>query len=73
MPDLVEQIEAMTPDCRTGALIALDAVTRPLTVREIERALMRRGVTKSRATIIAASVKGLALVAVVGAEANSST
>lgn len=69
MTDLVAQIEAMTPEGRKGALFALDAVTRPLTVREIERALQVKGVPRSRATVIAASVKGLSIIAVVGGEA----
>jgi len=67
-PDLMTAIDAMTPEQLTGATIALDHVTRPLTVREIEHALRRHGVVKSRATLFAASLRKLSIIAVVGPE-----
>ena len=66
MSGLLDAIEAMAPDELAGALVALDHVSRPLTAREIEQALRAHGFTKSRAVIIAASVKRLGIVAVVG-------
>ena len=68
MLDLAEAIAAMTPEQRKGATIALDAMTRPLTAREIERALLSRGVPRSRAVIVSSSIKSLAIIAVLGGE-----
>ena len=70
MSGLLDAIEAMAPDELAGALVALDHVTRPLTAREIEHALRAHGVSKSRAVIVAASVKRLGIVAVVGGEGS---
>ncbi len=58
----------MSAEQLAGATIALDHVTRPLTVREIEGALRSRGVPRSRAVIVAASLKRFGIVAVVGPE-----
>lgn len=66
---LIETINAMTPAERRGALVALDLVTRPMDAREIETALRLRGVPRSRAVILAGSLKGLAIVAVTGERA----
>lgn len=63
---LVELIESMSPAERAGALKALDACTRPLDVREIERALRNVGVPSSRAVAAASALKKIAIVAVVG-------
>jgi hypothetical protein len=68
MPDLSDTIMAMTPAARHGALVALDAASRPLAVREIEEALRAKGVSHSRSVIIASALKGLAIIAVVGPE-----
>ncbi|WP_221795685.1 hypothetical protein [Aquisediminimonas sediminicola] len=61
-------IEGMNTDQRDGALTMLDHISRPLTVREIEGALRLHGVPKSRAVIIAASIKKLGVIAIVGGE-----
>lgn len=66
---LTDQVAAMPAEQRAGAIAILDHLTRPLTVREIEGALQKRGVSRSRAVIIAASVKHLHVVAMVGGEA----
>ncbi|EPR12083.1 hypothetical protein M527_01830 [Sphingobium indicum IP26] len=68
MNPVAERLATMGTEALQGALIALDEVSRPLEVREIERALRDHGVPKSRAVIIAASIKRLKIVAVVGGE-----
>ena len=68
MSGLLDAIEAMAPDELAGALVALDHVTRPLTVRELEHALRAHGVSKSRAVIIAASIRRLNIIAIIGPE-----
>ncbi len=65
---IVTAIEAMTPEQQRGALTVLDMLTRPLTVREIENALKAKGVPRSRAVVTAASVKNLAIIAMIGGE-----
>ncbi len=40
---LIELVQGMTPDERRGALLALDHCSRPMTAREIERALREQG------------------------------
>ena len=66
--ELLKSLGRMTPDERRGALAALDAVSRPLSAREIERALRSRGCSKTQATKLATSVRALRIVAVVGGE-----
>lgn len=68
MSALTDRLTAMGPDALEGALVALDDVSRPLTAREIEHALRTHGVSKSRATLFAASLRKLHIVAVVGPE-----
>ena len=68
MTDLVKCIEGMTDEQRRGALVVLDMLTQPLTVRQIEGALRTRGVPRSRAVITAASLKDLHIVAMIGGE-----
>ena len=68
MTHMTDRIMAMTDEQKSGALIVLDAMTRPLSVREIEGALRTHGVPRSRAVIVAASIKKLSLIAVVGPE-----
>lgn len=65
---LFDRLTAMSPDALQGALIALDEVSRPLTAREIEAALRRHGVPRSRAVIAAAALRNLNIIAVVGGE-----
>lgn len=68
MHPLTERLAAMGPDALEGGLIALDSISRPMQVREIEHALRRHGVPKSRAVKIASSIKGLNIIAVLGPE-----
>ena len=62
---LVDLVKSMSPAERAGALKALDACTRPLDVREIERALRNVGVPSSRAVAAASALRKIAIVAVV--------
>jgi hypothetical protein len=68
MTALVDLLEQMTPEQREGALIALDAVSRPLTAREIERALRDQWVSKTAATKLGSVLHRFNIIAVVGAE-----
>ena len=68
MPDLVEMVDAMPADEQAIAAKVLDACSRPMTAREIEHALRKHGVPKSRAVLFGASLKGFAIIAVVGPE-----
>lgn len=68
MHPITKQIAAMGPEALEAALLALDSVSRPLTVREVEHALRRNGVSRARAVKIASSIKGLDIIAVVGPE-----
>lgn len=68
MNPLTERLAAMGPQALEGALLALDDLSRPLTAREIERALRNHGVPRPRAVILAASIHRLNIIAVVGPE-----
>lgn len=70
MSDLHQLIETFTPEQHEAALQVLDAVSRPLTVREIEALLRSHGVPRSRAVIVASSIKKLSIVALMGPEDN---
>lgn len=68
MANLIETIEAMAPAQREGALAVLDAVSRPMTPREIEAILKTSRVTRSRAVILASELKGWHVIALMGPE-----
>lgn len=68
MSPLTEQMAAMGPQALEGALIALDAVSRPLTAREIEGALIGKGVSRPQRKVIAKAIERLHIIAVVGPE-----
>lgn len=68
MTELRDMIAAFTPEQNEAVLKVLDALSRPLSVRQIENALKSRGVPRSRAVIMAASVKDLHIVAMIGGE-----
>lgn len=68
LPTLTDRVMAMSPEARAAALLVLDELTRPLTARELERALRNHGVPRSRAVLFASSLHKLAIVAVVGGE-----
>ena len=68
MTELRDMIAAFTPEQNEAVLKVLDALTRPLSVRQIESALKAKGVPRSRAVIMAASVKDLHIIAMIGGE-----
>ena len=68
MADLQTLIEGMTPEQKETAVQVLDAVSRPLTAREIEGILRTYRVTRSRAVILASVLKNWHVVAMIGPE-----
>ncbi len=68
MADLHKLIEAMTPEQQQTAILILDAVSRPMTAREIEGVLRSSRVTRSRATILASELKHWHVIAMMGPE-----
>ena len=68
MTDIRALIDTFTPHQKEAVLEVLDALTRPLSVRQIEVGLIARGVPRSRAVIMASSVKDLHIVAMIGGE-----
>ncbi len=68
MADLHAMIEAMTPEQQQTAILILDAVSRPMTAREIEGVLRANRVSRSRATILASVLKDWHLIAMMGPE-----
>lgn len=68
MNTITEQLAAMGPQALEGALLALDTVSRPLTVREIEAAMLGKGVSRSQRKILSKAIERLHIIAVVGPE-----
>lgn len=71
MSDLKQIMDGMTAVELVTAVRILDAISRPLTVREIETFLRAKGVPRSRAVITAASIKKLSIIALVGPEVRA--
>jgi hypothetical protein len=67
---LSQVLAAMTSEQRRGALALLDHVSRPLPQKTIEQLLVQKGVSRHRAVLIAAAVKGMHLVALIGGETD---
>lgn len=63
---LTSWLDELPPDHLATATRVLDLLSRPLTPREIERALRAHGVSKSRAVILAASIRKFNIIALVG-------
>jgi hypothetical protein len=68
MTNLHAILAAMTPAERKGALIALDAISRPLLPKEIEAALYSRGTSRSQRKAIVGAIKNFNIIAIVGGE-----
>ncbi len=68
MADLHELIEGMTPEQKQTAILVLDAVSRPMTAREIEAVLRSNRVSRSRATILASVLKQWDVISMMGPE-----
>lgn len=68
MPDILTLVDGFDPEQQATALQVLDAVSRPLTVREIEAMLRKGGLSRSRAVKVAGCVKNYSIIAVIGPE-----
>lgn len=68
MADLSALVASMTPEQQQVAILVLDAVSRPLTVREIEGAMIGKGVSRTQRKIISKAIEGLHIIALVGPE-----
>jgi len=68
MADLHAIVAAMPPEHQQVACAVLDACSRPLQPREIEAVLRHHGVSKSRATKLAGTLKGFHVIALLGPE-----
>ncbi len=66
--ELIERVEAMTPEQREGAIVVLDHFSRPLQAREIERFLRHGGVPRARAIKLAGCLKHWNIIAMLGPE-----
>lgn len=66
MTDVVQLVEGMTEADKQVALAVLDAVSRPLKVRELEGLLRRCGLTRSQALKVASTLRRVNIIAVVG-------
>lgn len=65
---IAKVLDAMTPEQRRGALLLLDHVSRPLPQKTIEQLLVRKGVSRHRAVLIASAVKSMHIVALIGGD-----
>lgn len=68
MANLHDLIESMQGERRDGALQVLDAISRPMQVREIEAWLRVAGVSRSRAVKLASTLKQIHVIALIGGE-----
>ncbi|QNE04684.1 hypothetical protein [Croceicoccus marinus] len=65
---VLEAIEKMSPEQRQGALEVLDLLSRPLTMFEIDAAMIGRGITRSQRRIVSRAVAKLHIIALAGPE-----
>jgi hypothetical protein len=65
---LTSWLGTLAPEHLATATQVLDLLSRPLSPREIEHALRAHGVSRSRAVIVAASLRKLNIIALVGPE-----
>lgn len=68
MTDVVRLVEGMSAPDKQVARAVLDAVSRPLKVREIEGLLRHAGLSRSQSVKLASALRGVSLIAVVGPE-----
>lgn len=68
MTDIHALIDSFTPEQQQAALQILDCISRPLTVREIEGAMIGRGVSRTQRKIVSKAVEPLHIIALVGPE-----
>ena len=65
---MVALIEGMTDEQREGAIAVLDMLSRPLTVREIEKIMVGKGVSRTQRQILSKCIEPLHIIALVGPE-----
>lgn len=70
MSSINDVLDVMTPEQRRGALALLDHISRPLDQKVIEQLLVRKGVSRHRAVLIASAVKSMHIVALIGGESD---
>lgn len=69
MADITERFAALPSEARDIVLEMLDTVSRPLTRREVEDAMLARGgTTRSQRKIISKAIEHLHIIALVGPE-----
>lgn len=68
MIDIRTLFDGYTLEQKQAALEILDAVSRPLTVREIEGAMVGKGVSRTQRKILSKSIERLHIIALVGSE-----
>ena len=68
MIDIRTLFDGYTLEQKQAALEILDAVSRPLTVREIEGAMVGKGVSRTQRKILSKSIERLHIIALVGPE-----
>lgn len=60
----LEKLQAAPPEVREAVLELLDELSRPMTARELERALQDAGFTRSQAKPVVMVLKHLPIVAI---------
>lgn len=68
MVDIRTLFDGFTLEQKQAAIQILDAVSRPLTVREIEGAMIGKGVSRTQRKILSKAVEPLHIIALVGPE-----
>lgn len=68
MVDIRTLFDGFTLEQKQAAIQILDAVSRPLTVREIEGAMIGKGVSRTQRKILSKSIERLHIIALVGPE-----
>lgn len=68
MIDIRTLFDGYTLEQKQASLEILDAVSRPLTVREIEGAMVGKGVSRTQRKILSKSIERLHIIALVGPE-----
>ena len=68
MTDIVQLVDGMTDHDKQVALVVLDAVSRPLKVREVEGLLRHAGLSRTQAVKVASALRGVPVIAVLGPE-----
>ena len=68
MADIHKIISTLTPDQQDAVIQVLDAVSRPMTAREIEGAMIGKGVSRTHRKIIAKVIEPLHIIALFGPE-----